>query len=97
MLRRPPSPHLTHTLFPAPTLFRSRRKRPLRTPVIRSLRDNACCAGLALGHFAVTRVLRPDPSPLRGSLDRAARHGFKRLPQVAPPVDRKSTRLNSSH
>src|SRR3546814_5988567 len=42
------------------------RKRPLRAPCIRSLRDHACYAGCAF------------PSPLRGSLGRATRSGFKR-------------------
>src|SRR3546814_2182037 len=44
------------------------RKRPLRAPCTRALRDQACCAGCAF------------PSPLRGSLGRAARDGCKRFP-----------------
>src|SRR3546814_20965697 len=47
------------------------RKRPLRAPCIRSLRDHACYAGCAF------------PSPLRGSLGRATRYGFKRFPMFA--------------
>src|SRR3546814_6679983 len=56
------------------------RERPLRAPCIRSLRDHACCAGCAFS------------SPLRGSLGRVARDGFKWSPVVLRRTRRLATK-----
>src|SRR3712207_7504217 len=71
------------TLFPYTTLFRSRRRRP--RPVERrdpAARDDGVAEGLAL---LVLADLEVQPDELLED------------PQQARPLDRKSTRLNSSH
>src|SRR3712207_8837166 len=90
MIRRPPK----STLFPYTTLFRSRRRR----------RDER--GGGKGGHAAgLDEVAEHAPEPLAG-LRVAALPGFRQRPRLlgvnklvrgAHELDRKSTRLNSSH
>src|SRR5256885_12842258 len=87
MIRRPPR----STLFPYPTLFRSRaaprasRDIP-RAPLPReSLRARSPCLPHVQGH----------DTPGKGAIPHAAEAGL--LEQLRESVDRKSTRLNSSH
>src|SRR3546814_15752659 len=99
MIRRPPRSTRTDTLFPYTTLFRSalrgagaagdERRRPRRPlsdpPVVEAAR--------------VVDMARRRPDRNRGILvaarPRAAAGHLARAPP--PQVDRKSTRLNSSH
>src|SRR3712207_8242746 len=87
MIRRPPR----STLFPYTTLFRSEVAR-LAAPRVHHGRD----AGH--GHLGdrevVARVVADDPGEAAG---RAGAVGRRRRRQVGRRVDRKSTRLNSSH
>src|SRR5256885_11395532 len=92
MIRRPPR----STLFPYTTLFRSRRIRLLGDPILR-----VRCERVQNAKSAATRLLADD---LRDTL-RVAKEKHKMgralaAPQIGAPVrivDRKSTRLNSSH
>src|SRR3546814_19972878 len=91
MLRRPPRPTRTDTLFPYTTLFRSLLRStyceawtsyeqpPDAAMVVMTGRehDDQACIGISLGHLA--DVHRRCRCSARGE------------------VDRKSTRLNSSH
>src|SRR2546427_2687581 len=80
MIRRPPR----STLFPYPTLFRSRGGGPAR-------------GGTCVRHAPPRAPGVPAPQG-RDPEDRAAaRRHVVRGHDVLPPRDRKSTRLNSSH
>src|SRR5688572_32420944 len=86
MIRRPPR----STLFPYTTLFRSRVRRALETQGVRVLENEPLRvvhggAGLWLVGLA---DLWTRPVDLATPLSRVA---------TGEPVDRKSTRLNSSH
>src|SRR3712207_8340632 len=84
MIRRPPR----STLFPYTTLFRSRQGGP-RTPdlLLRPGDDGARVGpGLPLRHRARRAGRDPDGGPLMCS-----------GPTPSQTIDRKSTRLNSSH
>src|SRR3712207_9010459 len=85
MIRRPPR----STLFPYTTLFRSREAR--RVAHVPDVRPRAECRSLAGQH--------DDAHPLViGELPEAARQLlYQRGVQRVARVDRKSTRLNSSH
>src|SRR3546814_15149140 len=89
MIRRPPSATRTDTLFPYTTLFRSRglQGSPLRrTP-----------QGPATSPAQRQDQQDRDPRRVQGP-DHHSRQGALIHPQtVSRPVDRKSTRLNSSH
>src|SRR3546814_14490612 len=92
MMRRPPRPTLTDTLFPSTTLFRSRPPRPVARVDIAVRR----------GH--VQRIDRPQRQrrldPLgAGAVDIAIGEGAIVVIDLVGRVaqDRKSTRLNSSH
>src|SRR3712207_7518284 len=91
MIRRPPR----STLFPYTTLFRSReRLRPEGTP------GDPAASGT--GHRDRFRPPPGDrPEPARHRLAAADLRGEFAEPQHGParplPLDRKSTRLNSSH
>src|SRR3712207_7490475 len=84
MIRRPPR----STLFPYTTLFRSRRRRQQRD-------DDVDVVAVAERVERQLERLAPQQQValLRG---RAGRDGAAR-PQPVQRVDRKSTRLNSSH
>src|SRR3712207_7924088 len=82
MIRRPPR----STLFPYTTLFRSRRC-PLLEPLDPEPRTTEPL-DVAVGAAPVVRDRQPHPGGLEGQLG---------LHPTAPGVDRKSTRLNSSH
>src|SRR3546814_16326450 len=84
MIRRPPRSTRTDTLFPYTTLFRS-----------------IVADALHVGQGA---VLHPDVAGCTGHvlvcLQLRLRHGNDKsidIGHVSPPLDRKSTRLNSSH
>src|SRR3712207_7661228 len=81
MIRRPPR----STLFPYTTLFRSGRDgRPVRPALIwmdRRADGEALLLAETLGWKEIERVTGNRPDPF----------------YVAPKLDRKSTRLNSSH
>src|SRR3546814_18969850 len=98
-VRAPPKSTRTYTLFPYTTLFRSlqrpgdHRRRRLRRPPLRP---------------RVRRGHRPGRGAVPAREDRGGVGALLRLMQlpvkiaaqvekVAPPRDRKSTRLNSSH
>src|SRR5207249_8649891 len=89
-LRRPP----TSTLFPYTTLFRSisgvicgNRSFPVKTATI--LRDQH-----EAGVRAIVNALRPGVTEAETHV---MTHAFVEVNQQAVPLDRKSTRLNSSH
>src|SRR3546814_16696610 len=97
MVRRPPRSTLTDSLLPYTTLFRSRQRRVLDHVLLRQ-RDaergfvhEAFAASLRLGHlvrlgrFAIGRLV-VEPQLGEAVIDR-----------LALAIDRKSTRLNSSH
>src|SRR3712207_7904077 len=82
MIRRPPR----STLFPSPTLFRPRRRRRHGYALRRSRRVRPL------------RLPRPPPRPPLGQRLRPRTQApLRRRIPPPPPLDRKSTRLNSSH
>src|SRR3712207_7803216 len=84
MIRRPPR----STLFPYTTLFRSWTPAPLRIHPLRwePQRDRP---------ESLTAGARGRDEHLRGSFVRSATRGDR--PRALSGIDRKSTRLNSSH
>src|SRR3546814_19566112 len=101
MIRRPPCPTRTYTLFPYPTLFRSVAFEIRRGGDVRTLADRV---------FVIICNVERDPARI------AQRHDHARDQAVAAPADRaflavdrdpadegalpgdrKSTRLNYSH
>src|SRR4051794_41322934 len=82
MLRRPPRP----TLFPYTTLFRS-RPRAATDDDHRGLRNDAA-------RRVEVFLKRPSARAERTFIGQAAHHSG---PGGLPGIDRKSTRLNSSH
>src|SRR2546430_5197950 len=81
MIRRPPR----STLFPYTTLFRSRTKQPTARVFDRPIRSVRCPAnGFETSWAAKTAAVNEPIS----STD---------APRATPIIDRKSTRLNSSH
>src|SRR3712207_8131069 len=88
MIRRPPR----STLFPYTTLFRSRRDRLPRLHLGGRVQPGGVQVALALG--GRLGALGDDQSGA-GTLAVVLRHELRRA--GAGPVDRKSTRLNSSH
>src|SRR3546814_11869332 len=107
MIRRPPRSTRTDTLFPYTTLFRSVKVPPVATadPSVSSITVKGMSASKAslFGETADPKARRRYAAALRGLDHRMAVH----LPADEPagpsdrPVqdvlDRKSTRLNSSH
>src|SRR3546814_20618200 len=94
MIRRPPRSTRTVTLFPYTTLFRSGRHAPLCGKPAHAVREPSRRRG---GVDARSWTAAPTASALCGRERRAAKasHFSERLiPRI---VDRKSTRLNSSH
>src|SRR3546814_18091814 len=86
-IRSPPCPTLTDTRFPYTTLCRSAGASGLKLHAVRLVRIAHCLLDLAdhaRMHVALPPWLR-DPAPYYVS------------PVGSLPVDRKSTRLNSSH
>src|SRR3712207_8975121 len=83
MIRRPPR----STLFPYTTLFRSSMPSALR-PVAHTMKMKPCCSSYA-------RFSAASSSASCASADRAPCCSSR--DQRASPLDRKSTRLNSSH
>src|SRR3546814_11795240 len=81
MIRRPPRSTRTDTLFPYTTLFRSHPGMAPRTPF-------SSTVGRGRAPFEANSTLR---------LQRAHSNPFSRTKQAKRRVDRKSTRLNSSH
>src|SRR5256885_13209469 len=82
MIRRPPR----STLFPYTTLFRSSRTLDHVGLFARTIDDIALLAG----ELAAYDAGDPDTRP-------RARIPFQMISSEEPPIDRKSTRLNSSH
>src|SRR3546814_18886598 len=100
MIRRPPRTPRTDTLFPYPSLFRSfliaaRKIDDGRvTQCLECFRgQHRAKAGLAVEDDWRGRIAhrRPDTELEEAAAD------IRRRFEVAVPVDRKSTRLNSSH
>src|SRR3546814_9133045 len=98
MIRRPPSTTRTDTLFPYTTLFRSVDASIAGVGVIAAdaMASSFSCVEDDL--FDGVRIHFPEV------IDHGARrhglHSFERalrLPSDTPMIDRKSTRLNSSH
>src|SRR2546422_7645467 len=93
MIRRPPR----STLFPYTTLFRS-RGRDVVAPMIRNA---AACCELGMSVADMLRAyLATDDSPSRGRdlhVGSWAHGVLQPISHVGDMVDRKSTRLNSSH
>src|SRR3546814_11276444 len=87
MIRRPPRSTRTDTLFPYTTLFRSRPERAARQPWT----PNPPRTGQYGGG---NRRFGPDPR-LQPPADETRSIGQAGI--SAPYIDRKSTRLNSSH
>src|SRR3546814_19860850 len=108
MLRRPPRPTRTDTLFPYTTLFRSREQvrhsapaigiEPSTTPMFVSIVDHV--APLAersqVARGVVGRIMVEVGAGDIDPRDTDDRHEVYR-PDPDPPSDRKRTRLNSSH
>src|SRR5439155_25479808 len=86
-LQIPPQPN--STLFPYTTLFRSRRD--IRAPESRSR------ALKAASYSFVNRGSEQRVHVSWQQLSSRTSRGHKKGPSPAPPLDRKSTRLNSSH
>src|SRR3712207_8438403 len=85
MIRRPPK----STLFPYPTLFRSRESEDLRT-------DHLDDAGRAGGARPAVHVELVAVASIRAQM-RSEHAAIGRTPLPFLGLDRKSTRLNSSH
>src|SRR3546814_19345707 len=94
MIRRPPRPTRTDTLFPYTTLFRS---------VISLLAAIASISAPAVGASPDCSALLAAPSAMSqasrqvAALDLATLRDFGRQEASLGGEDRKSTRLNSSH
>src|SRR3546814_17536630 len=108
MIRRPPRSTRTATLFPDTTLFRSRRPAPVR----HATGDLVAALAIITAAFADFPVAQLRPSspfvtavviapalllPLRRRFPLPVLGGTVVLYAVAAALDRKSTRLNSSH
>src|SRR5205814_8421565 len=80
--------------FPYTTLFRSRTEI-IAWSALRELREFAShrLAGLNVKVLSATAA----PGILRGAIERALRGGGDAARRAEPSLDRKSTRLNSSH
>src|SRR3546814_11536359 len=96
IIRRPPRPTRTDTLFPYTTLFRSERRRNLRRPRRRDLPEAPYpprrARNLRLSLPPRRRRRRAGPDPDRLDIVRTGPRTLRRQYR-----DRKSTRLNSSH
>src|SRR3546814_18270109 len=99
MRRRPPRPKRTNTLFPYPTLLRSVRTMESRQPPIRIVcpgRVYRCDSDIThspMFHQVEGLLIDEGVSfaDLKGTIEEFLRVFFEK------PLDRKSTRLNSSH
>src|SRR3546814_16891971 len=97
MYRPPPRPTRTDTLFPDTTLFRSAIRR------IENVRSGEGRENDAARTEELDRVIRNDRSPQKADVediaDRRQVHNSGRTVARpdSPVIDRKSTRLNSSH
>src|SRR5256885_13213170 len=89
MIRRPPR----STLFPYTTLFRSMPAVPVRA------RDELSLAQHLVRHDLACEPHRPERAAARpeGCADLFAGRGANVALELAHQLDRKSTRLNSSH
>src|SRR3546814_13448876 len=103
MIRRPPRSTRTDTLFPYTTLFRSERHTPKPKGQDASGKRQRHAAedqnGIAGGAKSAVEQ-QEDQRETGGDHDRQAlprRNQVLELPTPVDPVDRKSTRLNSSH
>src|SRR3546814_12102741 len=104
MIRRPPTATRTDTLFPYPTLFRSRGGGEHLALLHLRLGRGAACAGSVAELKA--RAMEPtletmvrelyDKQKIREVITRYCR-GVDRMDRDLFLSDRKSTRLNSSH
>src|SRR3546814_16757786 len=103
MIRLPPRPTRTYTLFPYTTLFRSHRIRVVGGRMVAAARgDAATVVGDGVNTVQQLIELQLNSDPRRGRdedhplnlirIDSAAR-----LELARQNLDRKSTRLNSSH
>src|SRR3546814_17130720 len=98
MIRRPPRSTRTYTLFPYTTLFRAAR---IDREAERAGRARAVEQGVHHHHPRVARrPLQPEGGEARELLRRrlaAVQGQSARRKPVVQALDRKSTRLNSSH
>src|SRR3546814_8702742 len=108
MIRRPPRSTRTDTLFPYTTLFRSREDEPVGEEIAPAAGSRGPAFVAALGGAANLASIDACTTRLRlvvadqGAADEArlralGAKGFVRPSAQALQVDRKSTRLNSSH
>src|SRR3546814_17709990 len=97
MIRRPPNPTRTSTLFPYPTLFRSiDNQRTVLDGLIDRLgrQMSASRAGIAVSDEQVRDAIQSIPAfQVDGRFDPQC----YQLALASQVPDRKSTRLNSSH
>src|SRR3546814_12488511 len=93
MIRRPPSPTRTDTLFPYTTLFRSSSGWPKHHLRLR----HQCDVGAVFGADARLPHRQPLADLHRGRLADQHRTHWASAEKVGLALDRKSTRLNSSH
>src|SRR3546814_18565193 len=84
MIRRPPRPTRTDTLFPYTTLFRS------VADTVTILRDGTTVETLDRADIIAPDGEMDEDRIIKGMVGRDMAHRY-------PPRDRKSTRLNSSH
>src|SRR3546814_17310903 len=87
MIRRPPRSTRTDTLFPYTTLCRS----------IDSEVDVSAPRSQAFTFPTRTVTAQPVAAPAPAPVAEPASSGTAQAPEAAPGLDRKSTRLNSSH
>src|SRR3546814_17470165 len=99
MYRRPPRSHRTDTLFPSPTLFRSRIEYAHEDALLASLVRSA--TGLCEAFTGQALILRDVAETMVASTDwrRLSLTPVRAVDAVENDAgeDRKSTRLNSSH
>src|SRR3546814_9766250 len=110
MIRRPPRSTRTDTFFPYATLFRSSghskdfrvQVPPVRVLLFDQRQLSRTRSGLDLllagdGVRHRREHLEPDEQAAAVPRGEAGNEAFSMFPDAAPEVDRKSTRLNSSH
>src|SRR3546814_13791665 len=97
MIRRPPRSTRTDTLFPNTTLFRSAADKIGTTIGVIALEALLYIANLAsqFGHPTAHPPIGGEHNPARSC--KSAQRRSDSVPGKPGPIDRKSTRLNSSH
>src|SRR3546814_16404184 len=99
MILRPPQSTRTYTLFPSTTLFRSERNDLALVGLNHKMGNRAttnCVLSLGDGQFAVDGQAGAVGYRI-GEENRGLSYMFHMMNEARIVVDRKSTRLNSSH